>query len=329
MRSRTAMSFGLALLFCLSPLAAQVERPVTELDPAALLEAVLAPYRELEGLHYRAHYSFTFKHADGSESQGESSAAYWATPVGFRSETEVDRRLVRAGLMSGTIITFDGLESRILFRDQMALSLKMGETPDFSMTPNPIFLPIDFVKREKLFCEGCRATLADLRSSRPASDYLPKGATAVPWMNAAESVLIALSDGDGGGQKEIVLARWRETWFVAEVIQRNADGALTSVNRFPHPTFPPGAPAGWIASRTVVSEAWSPEGGLPNGAVYVEVRGELQELEVTPSFAWPEFSIPVDSELARTVVDGDSGEILRGGSCKDPLPERPDPFAAP
>ncbi len=299
------------------------------MDPAALLEQVLAPYRQLEGLHYRAHYSFTFRHADGSQSHGESSAEYWASPVGFRSETEVDRRLVRAGLLAGTIVTFDGLESRILFRDQASLALKRGEAFDLSVTPNPVFLPIDFVKREKFSCEGCRATLAGLRSSGPASDYIPQSATIAPWMDAEEAVFIAFHDGDGGGRKEIVLARWRKSWFVAEVVSRDADGTMTARHRFPAPTELPGAPVGFVAPRTVVLEAWSRAGDFPNGAVYMEVRGELSELDVTPAFYWPEFSIPVDTELAQTVVDNDSGEILRAGDCKVPLPERPDPFAAP
>lgn len=329
MSLRAAMALGVTILVSAGPAPARVEEPVPALEASALLEEVLAPYRQLEGLHYRAHYSFTFRYADGSESQGESSAAYWASPVGFRSETEVDRRLVRAGFMGGTIITFDGLESRILFRDQQTLSLKRGESPDFSLTPNPVFLPIDFVKGEKLYCEGCRATLADLRSSGPATDYIPGSATVVPWMNSTESVLVAFPDGDGGGRKEVILARWRNTWFVAEVVHRDAGGAMTSVHRFSFPTVPPGAPAGLIASRTVVSETWSRDGDLPNGAVHMKIRGELTELDLTPRFDWPEFSIPVDTDLAQTVIDDDSGTILRAGSCKVPLPERPDPFAAP
>lgn len=84
-----------------------------------------------------------------------------------------------------------------------------------------------------------------------------------------------------------------------------------------------------MASRSVVSDAWSRGGDLPNGAVYMEIRGELTELDFTPRFDWPEFSIPVATDLAQTVFDEDSGTLLRAGSCKVPLPERADPFAAP
>ena len=61
----------------------------------------------------------------------------------------------------------------------------------------------------------------------------------------------------------------------------------------------------------------------------MRVLGEVTELDVTPRFDWPEFSIPIDTDLAQTVFDEDSGTVLRAGSCTDPLPERPDPFAAP
>ena len=298
-------------------------------DPGTVLEEVLAPYRQLEGLHYQAHFLFTFWDADGRESFGESSAEYWGSPVGLRSETEVDRRLTRAGFPGGQIVTFDGLESRILFKENGLLALQRGEMPDSALTPNLIFLPIDFLKQlcsEPCFC---RPTLADIRSSSVAATYLPEGSSIRPVQDDPESVEIVLPATEEAARTEISLARREGFWFVRQVVLRDAEGALTSRHRFAEPILVPGAPAGFAPARTVVMEGWARDGELPNGAVHLEIRGEITQLELNPTFYWGEFSIPIDTDLAQTVVDNDTGKVPRAWSCRLPLPERLNPFDAP
>lgn len=293
-----------AWVVCSAPLPAS--SPGTSLpEPDEVVEELLAPYRQLSSLHLRARYAAAFwiEGLSAPLTTGEISSEYWASPIGFRIESDVDKELTDAGFLSSQVQTYDGIDSRILWVSDKTLVVQPGEFPQVSMVANPVFLALGFLRLASADCVVCRPTLANIRNTLPGETHLPPGTVIEPVPGDSEALLIRIPREAKRDLREITLTRRDGSWFVEEILHRGISGELTARYQFTNPMEVKGAPSGFAPARGISIETWVSKDTYPNGATQMKISGEIASLDLDPDFPLGTLSIATNTRLADTVID--------------------------
>jgi len=158
MTNRANSLVAVAAILCggAGPLLAQASP-----NAAKIVAELIRPYTELESFRIRAELDF------GTTPREPRSVTleYWESASGFRIDSDVSQALVRDGYAGGQIQTFDGSDSRLLWKALRTLLLKSGELPNGAVGPNPLFLPLAFLDLESPLCVQCRPSFRDVRNA--------------------------------------------------------------------------------------------------------------------------------------------------------------------
>lgn len=284
--------------------------PDSHSSSPSIVRDLLAPYNQLKSIRVVAEYSYLSR---GGET-GNSTLTYWGSALGYRSDSDVSSNLVKAGFMGGQIRTFDGSESRLLWKPIRTLLLKRGELPDTTLAPNPLFLPLSFLDLENASCEGCRPSFLDVQGVSIGEESLRNLRTEVGTPSARDAV-VTVPPTEGHGARVVTLRGDQVGWWVKEVSLYELDGELSVRYQFFDPAPVRGASPSLVMGRRIVLEAWGenePDYSLPPAmTVNIEVS------EMTANVRIPEemFTIPENTPLADTVIDEDAQQQLRAPSC--------------
>ncbi len=159
-----AIPVALSLIIALSGLCAA---PLF-FSPSLSAEETISPllalrdaYRNLESIHFRAHFKMTlYDHLNETELAGTGSYEYWQEGERYRIHSSSERGM---GLTNDFDILFDGYMFYLLNRDLSLLSYQIGDASNHpTALPNPLTLMFEYLDVEPPDCADCRLRLRDL-----------------------------------------------------------------------------------------------------------------------------------------------------------------------
>lgn len=281
----------------------------------SIAESLRAQYAQIHSVHLRANYTLTFEGSGGSSKSYTATLEYWASGDRFRLASSVDPELAGAGFMGGQVIAFDGSESRVLTNAGQTLIISGGEVADSSVVPNPLFVPLSFLRVQSRACSDCRPSLADVRRMSTTS------------LAAQERSLVTLLSGRPGAAqlslfgasfqddvKAVQLAQMGSSWSPTGSVTRGYDGSIRERNTFEDAQVVPGTGPELFVSRHQILENWMDGSDMPNGATALRVEITITDLEVNQAIEDSVFTIP--DSLGTTVIDEDTHQVLRAPECE-------------
>jgi hypothetical protein len=188
-RSRAASFFAfLSLILPVGAGLGEAERISPELD------AIRQFYLAIHSVHLEAHAEISRNVASSSGASqtrvGTGTIEYWEVGDLYRRDVRTDPELE---LLDDMDAAYDGSVSQVIlyFGPQVGstkrtahMSVWSGRQPSPSTVPNPLFLPIDFMRISVDNCPGCQPGLSDLRDpllwSKATADAQVSGSSTGP-----------------------------------------------------------------------------------------------------------------------------------------------------